>query len=1388
MTEFLSSPHEVPDCPAPFSTSTQPSSEDKALHGARYELRLATYNCLSLKLAGQVDCIEEFCVGKQLHVVGLQETKVQWSGAAHSSHFLRVGSSANKQGLEGCQLWFRKGTHFGFRNSGESFGWDLSSCAVVYESARCLVVSAKAGGIEFVCVSVHAHTTSSNDSDVQGFWKFLSGVTSRFPPKAIRLFFLDANAHFDEWVRADAYYLPTNLNAQLLRDFAHAHGLVLSDLWSPSGEAIHTWISPQGHYRCLDFLAVPRHFQGCFQVQGSWDVLDRFAGLDHFMLGATLRFFLTDCRGDKGLERFDCGAMCTVEGQEKLCNIFQNMPQVHWSTHATQHWDTVCSYLQTSCRQAFPTCKQGPRKSHIDQQTWEWLGQQKNVRYKLRFKRQFFGKQVTFACFQAWRSLVNRRAHSYRDPAIGSNIADFYRNHNFSVARLWKQLRHIRQHVGQALKACQANRVRTCFAEARSQGPRAMAQLMASITKKGRRFKAPKMLPPLVDDNGDVITSKAAVLEKLGDFFAEAEKAQKMCRQDFERHVESTGPPEHDPWRAFEVPHVGELANALRKLKNGKAPGASGLPPELFSQAAQQAAMALFPLYLKGMLRHEFADGLLGAVVAAIPKPNKDPHLPSGWRSIALQECVAKAISSMFRGTLVRAFTCQADKAQLGGRPKGPIGVPAHLIQAHIRRMAALHRSAAVIFVDGAQAFYSVFREVIVGCDKDAVEANVLIRLVQTLSDDEIVQENLFKTLIGPTVLQTGGVEPAVQAYMQASLRNTFYQTDTESETVYRTLAGTVPGAPLADVLFQLAMTRFHSRVRVALAEANLQVQVRHPCTGAPLYSSVPAWVDDIAVPVEALQAQELIPKVVIAMGIVEEALRCIGVEVNFSRGKTEVLVVWRGENAKKLRQHWCIECCGRVEIPRRGKPSAWLHLVDRYVHLGSLMCSSGHVVADIRHRAAIARSSFKAVRDRLLRNPCLELAEKIRLVVQGPVASFLHGAGTWVMTNGRKGQAFKAFNGVLSGFMRSSLRPLLGWNPRGLTDVEVCLLLRVLCPSLTLVVARLRHLAGVAAWLDDYALAVLLEEATWLRAVAADLGELGRVVELAVDVPVSFEFDAWRKFLDQLATRRCAFRSSLRAAIKKWSQGEDFLRNKAAEKASCLTRLFDGGGVVWRMRGQLDVDSRVFECDLCKSCFSSKAALGSHRSRIHHVESAKLAIGDSTSCQRCGIEFWAEDRLWEHLRRRPDCLNVMLESDITFGTSNCKKISPSIMPATTFIGPRPFWATLRPLKSSQQATSKGFSLGPDHWQAVWSTYADRLRSSPNPKALSEFLRRFCQHEQWHATAEEVRHFQGSFGDICRIIHVGQGQMWGMEIISKGDTWAVCREGMKEVATSAILF
>ena len=612
---------------------------------------------------------------------------------------------------------------------------------------------------------------------------------------------------------------------------------------------------------------------------------------------------------------------------------------------------------------------------------------------------------------------------------------------------------------------------------------------------------------------------------------------------------------------------------------------------------------------------------------------------------------------------------------------------------------------------------------------------------------------------------------------------------DPTSDVVYSTLVGTVPGAPLADILFQLAMVRFHARVRAALAEEDLQVKVFHPYTSELLSSSVPAWVDDIAAPIEASHACDLIPKVSKAMQIMEEMLRCTGVEVNFCRGKTEVLVAWRGKEAKKMRQYWCIERCGVVEVLLRCRQHACLHLVDRYVHLGSLVCSSGHVVEDIKHRAALARPSFKAIRDKLLRNPCLTYQEKKQLLVQGPVASFLHGAGTWVMSNGRKGQAFKAVSGVLGGFMRSSMRALMGWSPRGLTDEEVYLLTRVLDPCLTLAVAQLRHLVSVAEWLDDYALVVLLEEACWLKAVAQDLLELTRVVALDLRVPASLDFGEWRTFLKKLVERRGAFKAAILAAIKLWTKGDDCKRQCAAAKATCLTKLFDSGGVVWRLRDKSVVGVRTFACNICQGMFSNKAALGSHRRRMHGIKSARQDLGNLTACQRCRVEFWSVGRLWDHLRRRPNCLAAHVESDCDFGLTNDKSVNAETRPAAAFSGPQPFWATLRPHQASQPLPAEWDMTSLDRWQCIWDTYVRREHpNNHNPKNFGDTLRKFMSEESWQEKAARAHFSDGSFGQMCRILFEGHGSLLGFRVLSRGLVWAVCREGHQEAADAAICF
>ena len=68
----------------------------------------------------------------------------------------------------------------------------------------------------------------------------------------------------------------------------------------------------------------------------------------------------------------------------------------------------------------------------------------------------------------------------------------------------------------------------------------------------------------------------------------------------------------------------------------------------------------------------------------------------------------------------------------------------------------------------------------------------------------------------------------------------------------------------------------------------------------------------------------------------------------------------------------------------------------------------------------------------------------------------------------------------------------------------------------------------------------------------------------------------------------------AIRVAIRKWSNGEAGQRQRAEDKATCMTELYNGRGVLWHERDKL-VGERTLACNICHRLFSNKAALGSH-------------------------------------------------------------------------------------------------------------------------------------------------------------------------------------------------
>ena len=75
-----------------------------------------------------------------------------------------------------------------------------------------------------------------------------------------------------------------------------------------------------------------------------------------------------------------------------------------------------------------------------------------------------------------------------------------------------------------------------------------------------------------------------------------------------------------------------EVQESIRGLKVSKAPGLNGVPSRALKHLQQRAVSVLALIFNAILLTHHFLTAWKHARVISIPKPGKDPALPSSYR------------------------------------------------------------------------------------------------------------------------------------------------------------------------------------------------------------------------------------------------------------------------------------------------------------------------------------------------------------------------------------------------------------------------------------------------------------------------------------------------------------------------------------------------------------------------------------------------------------------------------------------------------------------------------------------------------------------------------------------------------------------------------------
>ena len=94
-------------------------------------------------------------------------------------------------------------------------------------------------------------------------------------------------------------------------------------------------------------------------------------------------------------------------------------------------------------------------------------------------------------------------------------------------------------------------------------------------------------------------------------------------------------------------------------------------------------------------------------------------------------------------------------------------------------------------------------------------------------------------------LLEEAGVSPTLKDFLATSMQGTGFSTNFECDTIQMTASGTVPGTPLADMLYQFGLTKMLRATIQEMREQNLLADV---CSNSLKSMSVPvSLADDVA-------------------------------------------------------------------------------------------------------------------------------------------------------------------------------------------------------------------------------------------------------------------------------------------------------------------------------------------------------------------------------------------------------------------------------------------------------------------------------------------------------------------------------------------------------------
>ena len=528
---------------------------------------------------------------------------------------------------------------------------------------------------------------------------------------------------------------------------------------------------------------------------------------------------------------------------------------------------------------------------------------------------------------------------------------------------------------------------------------------------------------------------------------------------------------------------------AFRRVPRKKASGLDQLPSELCGACPCELARQNYGALLKFCLHGQESLWHKGGILYPAHKGKGPLSDPKAYRSLLVSSHVGKALHRTIRQTQAGLLESYMMRSQLGGKRHVPVTLGLHEARAYLRAAAAKGRSAILLMVDLAEAFYRVLRPLALGSDyRDDDIARIAQKL--RLPDDALHQ--LHSHLADPSAIAKAGMTKTAQQVLQAIHSDTFFQMPGQTD-ICRTTVGTRPGDSFADVVFTFLFTRvlenFHSKLQQHELQEYIQIDRSFDPFGHGDFAenswevySGPVWMDDITAVLSADHADAAIQRAGMVSSILLDTLEEHAMTPNLQKGKAALLLALKGRGSRRRKTKFFGPNSPGTMTVIGEHSTNHISVVGEYVHLGGVLHHSGDHRKEMRRRVAMAHQTFNAHRRPIFQNAALPLDRRVQLFQTLVLSRLLYGSESWHLKDVKS-----------KGFLHTSIiklyKRLLRLPPDATwTDEEVCVALQLPTPTELLRRVRLRYLGTLHQCEDTVSWRVLHNDTAWCAVIVDDL------------------------------------------------------------------------------------------------------------------------------------------------------------------------------------------------------------------------------------------------------------------------------------------------------------